>query len=181
MKIFKTNDLAIGFSWHLNVVPFYWDKQCQMSYLSSCLLIYFFTQRGSSSIILQNIYFSILIGLYMTKPEGFHCAGIYAFIQRTIYFKQIEYQPWHLDCSNLAWDDLITLQVWVDKENLMEFLFDSVHYLYNYYMVCALLSHTHHVTSFMWHDTVTSWYVTVMCDICYITLSHTSSLCSKFK
>jgi len=29
----------------------------------------------------------------------------------------------------------------------MEFLLDSVHYLYNYYMVCVLLSHTYHVTS----------------------------------
>ena len=29
----------------------------------------------------------------------------------------------------------------------MEFPLDSVHYLYNYYMVYTLLSHTHHVTS----------------------------------
>jgi len=28
----------------------------------------------------------------------------------------------------------------------MKFLLDFLHYLYNYYMVCALLSHTHHVT-----------------------------------
>jgi len=28
----------------------------------------------------------------------------------------------------------------------MEFLLFSVHYLYNYYIVCALLSHAHHVT-----------------------------------
>jgi len=38
-------------------------------------------------------------------------------------------------------------------ENLMEFLLFSVYYLYNYYMVCALLSHTHHVT--FHHVTVT--------------------------
>jgi len=31
----------------------------------------------------------------------------------------------------------------------MEFPLDSVYYLYNYYMVCALLSHTHHMTPFM--------------------------------
>jgi len=49
-------------------------------------------------------------------------------------------------CSDLAWDDFITLQVWVDKENLIEFLFNSVFYLDNYYMVCALLSHGPHVT-----------------------------------
>jgi len=34
----------------------------------------------------------------------------------------------------------------IDKENSIEFLLDSLHYLYNYYMVCALLSHTYHVT-----------------------------------
>jgi len=28
----------------------------------------------------------------------------------------------------------------------MEFLLFPVHYLYNYYMVCVLFSHTHHVT-----------------------------------
>jgi len=58
----------------------------------------------------------------------------------------------------------------IDKENLIEFPLDFLHYLYNYYMVCALLSHayhvTHHVTScdmtlwipvmwlwYLWHDT----------------------------
>jgi len=39
-----------------------------------------------------------------------------------------------------------------DKENSIEFLLDFLHYLYNYYMVCALLSHTYHVT---YHVTVT--------------------------
>ena len=39
-----------------------------------------------------------------------------------------------------------------DKENSIEFLLDFLHYLYNYYMVCALLSHTYHVTH---HMTVT--------------------------
>jgi len=47
----------------------------------------------------------------------------------------------------------------IDKENLIESLLDFLHYLYNYYMVCALLSHTYHVT----HH-VTS---------CDVTLSHT--------
>jgi len=32
-----------------------------------------------------------------------------------------------------------------DKENSIEFPLDSLYYLYNYYMVCALLSHTYHV------------------------------------
>ena len=31
----------------------------------------------------------------------------------------------------------------------MEFLLDFVHYLYNYYMVCALISHTYHVIPFV--------------------------------
>jgi len=34
----------------------------------------------------------------------------------------------------------------IDKENSIEFLLDFLHYLYNYYMVCALLSHAYHVT-----------------------------------
>ena len=50
------------------------------------------------------------------------------------------------NCSNLASDNLIILQVWVNKENSIEFPLDFVHYLYNYYMVCALLSYTYHVT-----------------------------------
>ena len=49
-----------------------------------------------------------------------------------------------------------------DKKNLIEFLLDFLHYLYNYYMVCALLSHTYHV---MWHCDFLS------CD--YVTLSRT--------
>jgi len=53
---------------------------------------------------------------------------------------------WSGQCSDLAWDNLITLQVRVDKKNSIEFPLDSVHYLYNYYMVCALLSYTYHVT-----------------------------------
>ena len=34
----------------------------------------------------------------------------------------------------------------IDKENSIEFLLDFLYYLYNYYMVCALFSHTPHVT-----------------------------------
>ena len=34
-----------------------------------------------------------------------------------------------------------------DKENSIEFPLYFLYYLYNYYMVCALSSHTHHVTS----------------------------------
>jgi len=33
-----------------------------------------------------------------------------------------------------------------DKENSIEFPLDFLHYLYNYYMVCALFSHACHVT-----------------------------------
>jgi len=36
----------------------------------------------------------------------------------------------------------------LDKENSIEFPLDFLHYLYNYYMVCALFSHTYHVTSY---------------------------------
>jgi len=33
-----------------------------------------------------------------------------------------------------------------DKENLIEFSLDFLHYLYNYYMVCALFPHAYNVT-----------------------------------
>jgi len=49
-----------------------------------------------------------------------------------------------------------------DKENSMEFPLDFLHYLYNYYMVCALLSHAYHVT-----------YHVTPCDCDYVTLSCT--------
>jgi len=44
-------------------------------------------------------------------------------------------------------DNLNLLQVQVDKENSMEFLLDFLYYLYNYYIVCALLFYTYHMTS----------------------------------
>jgi len=34
----------------------------------------------------------------------------------------------------------------LDKENSIEFSLDFLYYLYNYYIVCALFSHTYHVT-----------------------------------
>ena len=34
----------------------------------------------------------------------------------------------------------------IDKENLIEFLLDFLHYLYNYYMVYVLSSYAYHVT-----------------------------------
>jgi len=36
----------------------------------------------------------------------------------------VAYNIIQLWCSNLAWDDLIALLVWVDKENSIEFSFD---------------------------------------------------------
>ena len=36
-----------------------------------------------------------------------------------------------------------------DKENSIEFPLDFLHYLYNYYMVCALFSYAYHVTYHM--------------------------------
>jgi len=61
---------------------------------------------------------------------------------------------WYKDFSH---DNLISLLIWVDKENLMEFLLFSVHYLYNYYMVYALLSHNYHVTHYITSYDMTLW------------------------
>ena len=84
-------------------------------------------------------------------------------------------------CSDLAWDDLITFQAQVDKENSMELPLDSVYYLYNYYMVCALLFYTHHITPLynviLWHPDMWLWCMTFV--MWYF--SHTPSLCSKSK
>jgi len=64
----------------------------------------------------------------------------------------------------------------IDKENSIEFLLDFLHYLYNYYIVCVLLSYayyvTYHVTScdmMLWLPVMWLW----PCDTCDITLSHT--------
>jgi len=67
------------------------------------------------------------------------------------------------------------LQVQVNKENLMEFSFNSVYYLYNYYMVCVLLFHSHHVMSLC--DILTCdcdiWYL--LCDtFLHLSLCHKS-------
>ena len=64
--------------------------------------MYFFTHGGSSSITLQNICFNVPIELCKTEHEGFHCPGIYGFVQKTICFEQIEYQPRHLDNTQIS-------------------------------------------------------------------------------
>jgi len=51
----------------------------------------------------------------------------------------------------------------------MKFPLFFVYYLYNYYMVCALLSHTHYVTC---HVTLVT---SLSCDTCDVTLFHTPS------
>ena len=53
----------------------------------------------------------------------------------------IEFWYKALDCDNLG-----LLLVWVNKENSMEFPLIFLHYLYNYYIVCALSSHSSYVT-----------------------------------
>ena len=56
----------------------------------------------------------------------------------------------------------------INKENSIEFLLNFLYYLYNYYMVCALLSYAYHV---IYH--VTSWDVMLWlwsCDCDYVTL-----------
>jgi len=71
-----------------------------------------------------------------------------------------------------------------DKENSIEFPLDFLHYLYNYYMVCALFSHAYHVTHYvtsMWCDAVTSCHVTMtMWHLWCDTFPH-FPLCSKSK
>jgi len=49
-----------------------------------------------------------------------------------------------------------------DKENSIEFPLDFLHYLYNYYMVCALFSHAYHVTN---HVTLCDMMVVTSCHV----------------
>ena len=56
--------------------------------------------------------------------------------------KNLEYfissQKLNYRCSDLVWDDLITLLVWVDKKNLIEFLLIAIHYLYTFCIYLCL-------------------------------------------
>jgi len=64
-----------------------------------------------------------------------------------------------------------------NKENSIEFPLNFLHYLYNYYMVCALLSHGHHVTTLWCHMFCDCDLWSWSCD----TFPHSPSLCSKSK
>jgi len=80
----------------------YWDEQCRILYPSSCLFMNSFAQGGRSSITSPNICFTIPIGLWMAEPDGFYCAGIYNFVQSTVCFEKIEYQPRNLECTQIS-------------------------------------------------------------------------------
>ena len=68
-------------------------------------------------------------------------------------------------CSNLAWDDLITLQVQVDKKNLMEFLLDfSILLVQLLHGLCTVFPHPSCDINVTW-----------CCDTCDVTLSCTPS------
>ena len=63
----------------------------------------------------------------------------------------------------------------IDKENSIEFSLDFLHYLYNYYMVCALFSHAYYVTHHVTLCDVMLWLpVMWLCDTCDMILSRTS-------
>ena len=57
--------------------------------------------------------------------------------------QEVDIEFW---CKNLDWNILELLLVQVDKENSMEFPLNFLHYLYNYYIVCALSPHSSYVT-----------------------------------
>ena len=83
-----------------------------MSYASSSLFMYFFTQGNSSSIASRNIYFNFPTGLCMMEPYAFHCPGTDAFVQRTICFQQIEYQPRHLSNTWISDELAMMIVIW---------------------------------------------------------------------
>ena len=83
---------------------------------------------------------------------------------------------WHFamaHCSDLAWDDLITLQVQVD-ENSMEFLLDFLHSTRSVHYLPAVLMWLGHVMS----PDCDLWSCDPM-TLSHLILSRTPSLCSK--
>ena len=76
------------------------------------------------------------------------------FLTFYIYFSSLIYKSFSSNLFNISsiilscpsCSNLITLQVQVNKKNSIEFLLDFLYYLYNYYMVCALFSHTNYMT-----------------------------------
>jgi len=76
--------------------------QYRMSYPSSFFFSYFATQGGFSFSTARSIWFSIPIRFWMLERKVFRCVGIDAFVQRTICFQQIEYQPRHLSNKRIS-------------------------------------------------------------------------------
>jgi len=69
----------------------------------------------------------------------------------------------------------------IDKENSIEFPLDFLHYLYNYYMVCAMFSYTYHVAyHVMWCCDFLSYDCDYVWHLWHDTFPH-SLLCSKSK
>ena len=82
-----------------------------------------------------------------------------------------------MNCSDLAWDDLTALLVWVDKKNSVEFLFNFIYYLYIYYMAYMLLF-LYLLCDLIILYHLTLWYIT--CDMLCDTFPY-SFLYSKLK
>ena len=83
----------------------WYREQHQILYPSSLFFIYFFAQGGCSSSLERDICFSIPIRFCSVAREAFSCPGIDAFVQRTVCFQQIEYQPWNLNNTRVSDDD----------------------------------------------------------------------------
>jgi len=75
----------------------------------------------------------------------------------------------------------LDLIIWLDiRDQIFEYIGNSflsgaliTHYLYNYYMVCALFFYAYHVTScdmMLWLPVMWPW----LCDTCDVILSYTS-------
>ena len=65
-------------------------------------------------------------------------------------------------CSNLAWDDLITLQVQVNKENLIESSFISCTLLIQLlHGLCTIFPHSS-CDLIMWHCDTVTWHFPVL-------------------
>jgi len=141
-----------------------WTHMSQLCYglVVIYCIVYHYTKRATLARLLANKslaiyivhlnrYFVISLWYYLVVTFLWHHS--YVFQVNQLPYKKAKLQ---------ARIKPTTLCSAINKENSIEFSLDFLHYLYNYYMVCALSSHAYHVTNH-----VTS------CDYDYVTLSCT--------
>ena len=169
---------SLFFSWIISNVslPFALSDLYCLQFLSN--LLYQISYYPIYIVVLLYIFLVILFYDLLSSSFSLFFWPLLCILSQT-YLPTLVYSPDFplvSRYSSLAWDNLIILQVWVDKENSIEFLLGSVYYLYNYYMVCVLLSHTHHVTPSyditLWYSDMWLWCIILVIYYFFALLSY---------